>query len=182
MVFDLNTISGYRRLVDTQDRQSDDGLYTLNGDIDLYPTASGSTAITANVYSDLIYTDDGTTVDAYLNGVLQFSDADTQLNLNNSNNPGQLINLFLDNNVGGAQTEYSTGNIALFEVFNGVLSQSDVTTLAASPFANVGTTSATPEPSSWVSFAAGLALLARCLRQKAAAARTSTPDSDAAVQ
>jgi hypothetical protein len=82
------------------------------------------------------------------------------LNLNNSNNPGQLIDLFLDHDVGGAQNEYSTGNNALFEVFNGVLRSSNVTTLAAAPFANVGTSSATPEPSSWVLVAGGLVLLA----------------------
>jgi hypothetical protein len=58
-------------------RQSDDGLYSLNGDIDLYPTDSGATGMIANAYADLIYTDDGTRVDVCLNGVLQFSDADS---------------------------------------------------------------------------------------------------------
>jgi hypothetical protein len=158
IVFDLADVAGYKRVVDVQNRQSDDGLYLLNGHVNLYPTATGTDSIAANTYADLIYTDDGTTVNAYLNGTLEFSDADSQLNIDNGNNSGQLVNLFLDNLGGGGQGEFSDGNIALFEAFDGVLSSDDVATLSSNPFANVG--SSAPEPSSLVLLLAGVGMLA----------------------
>jgi hypothetical protein len=87
MVFDLANVAGYKRLVDVRHRLSDDGLYSLDGDVNLYRTGVGTTPFTANTYVDVIYTDDGTNVNAYLNGVLQFTDADSQLNINNSVRP-----------------------------------------------------------------------------------------------
>ncbi len=160
IVFDLANVSGYRRLVDTQNRASDNGLYNLGGGLSLYPSANNPAAGFANnTYADLIFTDNGTSVSAYVNGVLQFTIADSQLNLNNANNPSQFVNLFLDNTAGGGQGEYSSGNIALFEAFDGVLSQSDVTALSANPFANTGSSTSTPEPTSSALALGGVLLL-----------------------
>ena len=60
----------------------------------------------------------------YIGGVLDFAVAAqgaglNQMNLNNANNPGQLLNVFLDNTVGGGRGEFSGGSIALFEAFMG---------------------------------------------------------------
>ena len=112
----------------------------------------------------MILTDDGTTASVYINGTFDFSVANqgaglNQLNLSNANNPNQLLNLFLDNTVAGGQGEFTSGQIALFEAFNGVLSSSDVATLAADPYANASPGN-TPEPGTWVLLTAGGALLA----------------------
>jgi hypothetical protein len=161
MVVELASVTGYVRLLDFQNRQSDNGFYNINGGLQLYPdTAGPSGVILAGTYYDLILTNNGSTVVAYLNGTQQFSVNDTQANLNNANNPTQLLNLFLDNTVGGGQGEYSSGRVALFEAFSGVLSASDAASLAANPFGNVtGTGTTVPEPISSTLVLGGLAVL-----------------------
>ena len=171
MVFELSSAtglgsgSGWRRLVDSQDRSSDDGLYVdPNNNFDIYPNGAGTATFSTGTYFDMILTDDGTTASVYVNGVLDFSEAAqgaglNQMNLNNANNPGQLLNLFLDNTVGGGQGEFSGGKIALLEAFNGVLSASDAATLSASPFANVPPSVGTPEPGTWLLLSIGGGLL-----------------------
>lgn len=150
LVFELNAVNGYRRVLDVQNRQDDRGLYVDAGRLDLAFDATGSGNIAANQYQYVVITNDGNKIVAYLNGVQQFSVTDSQLNINNANNPSQVVNLFLDNTVGTGQSEYSSGRIALFEAFDGALSASDVSGLAANPFSNTvsnnGPTSATPEP------------------------------------
>jgi hypothetical protein len=172
MVFELGSSENYAsgawlRLVDSQNRQSDDGLYVNpSSEFAIFPDGSGTpgTLFSPNTYFDLILTDDGTTASVYINGTFDFSVANqgaglNQLNLSNANNPNQLLNLFLDNTVAGGQGEFTSGQIALFEAFNGVLSSSDVATLAADPYANASPGN-TPEPGTWVLLTAGGALLA----------------------
>ncbi len=175
MVFQLNSVtnvgsgSGWLRLVDTQNRQSDDGLYVdPSENFDIYSDSPAGTALfSASTYYDLILTDDGTTASVYINGTLDFSVANqgaglNQMNLNAADNPSQLINLFLDNTAGGGQGEYVGGKIALFEAFNGVLSSTDVSNLNANPYANVPSLSSTttPEPATWMLLTVGAALIA----------------------
>jgi hypothetical protein len=160
LVFEFAGASGWRRILDVQNRQSDDGLYVSpNSVLSLYPSASGTTTFSAGTYYDVILTNTGTTVTGYLNGKQEFSIADSQMNVNNPNNPNQLIDLFLDNTAASGIGEFSSGKIALFEAFNGVLSSTDAATLAASPFANTATNS-TPEPATWILLSSGIAFLA----------------------
>jgi hypothetical protein len=168
MVFELSGNTGWRRLINAQNRQSDSGVYVNpSSNYALFPTKTGSAVFSPNVYTDLIMTNDGTNLAVYVNGTLDFVIADSQMNLNNANNPGQLVNLFLDNTVGGGQGEFSSGRIALFEAFDGVLSSTDASVLAANPFANVpGATSGVPEPGSWLLAAAGLVICGLRKRRK----------------
>lgn len=168
LVFKFSDLNGWRRIVDVQNRQSDDGFYVAPGhQLSVYPTATGTTALSPNTYYDVILTDSGSTVVAYLNGSQEFSVNDPQMNLNRSNNPSQIMNLFLDNTVGGGIGEFSDGRIALFEAFDGVLTSSEAASLAADPFANAGPGSnVSPEPASWllvIAGGAGFALLRRLL-------------------
>ena len=171
MLFELSSATGlasgtgWRRLVDTQNRQSDQGLYVdTSNNFDIYSDGAGTASFATNTFFDVFLTDDGTTATVYVNGSPDFSVAaqgagNNQMNLNNANNPSQLIDLFLDNIVGGGQGEYSGGQIALFEAFNGVLSAGDVATMAANPFADLPVTG-TPEPGTWLLLSAGVAAFA----------------------
>jgi hypothetical protein len=152
----------YRRILDVQNRQSDGGFYVAGAshpnNLELAgsgaPIADGSHTFSLNTFYDVVLVNSGGTVSVYFNGALDFSVVSTEMNANNVNNPGKLINLFLDNNVGSGQEEYSNGQIALFRVWNGALSGTDVTALDANPFG-----AAVPEPSAWLMAAFGLGLL-----------------------
>ena len=109
----------WRRLMDVQNRQSDDGLYVDPGDhLNVYPVTSSSSAFVNNVYQDLLLAVDAGTVTAYLNGQKYFVGTTTLMNIN-LNNQGATLGFFLDNLVGGGQGEYSNGSIALLRLFSG---------------------------------------------------------------
>jgi hypothetical protein len=131
----------WRRLLDTQNRQSDNGFYVdPSNDLDVYPV-SGSTAGWDNtVYHDVVLTVDGTTVNAYLDGVSQLSTTTSEMDLDfdPASNPDQLLGFFLDNVVAGGQGEWSPGNIALAQLYDGVLSADDAQALATHPFPEPG--------------------------------------------
>ena len=77
------------------------------------------------------------------------------------NNPANLMNFFLDNTVGGGQGEYSSGQVALIQLYNGILGADQIAQMAMNPFA-----SAVPEPSSLILLAIGaVALGTRQLRR-----------------
>ena len=132
--------SGWRRLIDVQNRQSDNGFYVdPNNHLDVYPVAAGTTPYTAGDYHVVTLTDSNSgTVNAYLDGSLEFTANTTVMDINN---PGNLLNFYLDNVVGGGIGEYSDARTALIEVYDRVLSSSEVTTLSANPFP-----AAVPEP------------------------------------
>lgn len=156
MVFEFSDRAGqYRRILDVQNRQSDNGLYVdPSNNLDIYPVAGSSAAWTNGVFHHMVMTVDHTTapstVNTYLDGVSQFSASTDLLNLNldPTSNPNQLITLFLDNVVGGGQGEWSSGQIALFRLWDGVLTPTEAQTLA-------------PEPASLSILAAGVLLLRR---------------------
>lgn len=155
IVFSLTGSSGWRRLLDSLDRQSDDGLYIdPSNNLDLYPTGAGtSTNFQANTFYDLIVTVDASNnVVGYINGTQQF--ALTSTNLDVATNT---LGLFLDNTAAGGQGEWSSGDIALFKVFNTALTPAQVAAEAANPFA--GGSSGTPEPAAWCLLLAGTAAL-----------------------
>jgi hypothetical protein len=158
MVFQLSGSAGYRRLVDSQNRQSDNGAYVdPSNHYDLFPSAAGTANFVSATYVDYILTNDGTNVNVYANGTPDFNIADSQMNLNNANNPAQLLNFFLDNTAGGGTGEFSGGRIALLELWDGVLTGAQARTLSADPFANVPATTTTgmPEPGTWLLLTAG---------------------------
>ena len=78
MLFRLDQTNSYRRLVDFKAGTSDFGLYVLNGALNFYPvvTAPAST-IAAGTYVQVVLTRDGTNVIGYVNGVQQFTFADS---------------------------------------------------------------------------------------------------------
>jgi hypothetical protein len=125
MIFKLTQReAAWRRLVDVENRQSDDGFYVNPSDhLAIYPIISSVTPFTNNVYEDVLLTVDGGVVTAYLNGEQQFSGTSALMNIN-LNNQGNTLGFFIDNVAAGGQGEFSNGSIALLRLYGGVVSPS----------------------------------------------------------
>jgi hypothetical protein len=165
MVVELSDRDGaWRRLLDSSDRQSDDGLYIDPGNnLDEFPSGNGSGGpFTSNSFFDIFVTvDPSNTVAGYFSGVQQFSVTSTDLDVATNT-----LGFYLDNVVGGGQGEWSAGNVALIKVFDTALTPSEVEAETADPFQ--GTTPepgpTTPEPGTWMLMpggAGGVAALKR---------------------
>ena len=161
MVFELTGNSGWRRLLDSLDRQSDAGLYIDPGDnLDVFPQGGSSSPFTANTFFDVFVTvDPSNTVTGYFSGVKQFSETSTNLDVATNT-----LGFFLDNLVGGGQGEWSSGDIALIKVFNTALTADQVAAETADPFSGVNT----PEPGALLLLCGGLAGLAFRARRRRA--------------
>jgi len=160
----------WRRIIDVQNRQSDNGFYVdPSNNLNIYPVSSGGNGFTTGVYHNVALTVNGTTVTGYLDNVASFSITTSLMDISNPDNPGALVNLFLDNVIAGGQGEWSAGNIALANFYDGVLSTDQLATLISNPFSSVvppatcgvaGTppcTNSVPEPESFVLVGLGLA-------------------------
>jgi hypothetical protein len=145
MVFSFSqNPNAWRRIIDVQERTSDNGFYVdPANNLDVYPVAGSSALFTENTYHDVVLTvASGGTVVGYLDGVQQFTTTTAVMNINN---PDNLMNFFLDNTVGGGQGEYSSGQIGLINLYNNVLTADQVARDAVNPFVGSSTV---PEPSS----------------------------------
>jgi hypothetical protein len=135
--------SQYRRLIDVQNRQSDNGAYVdPSNNLDIFPVSGSSAAWTNNIYHHLVFTDNGSTVAMYLDGVSQFTANTPIMNLDadSANNPDRLLGFFIDNVAAGGQGEWSSGQVGLIRLWDGVLTPAEAQTLANNPFV--------PEPAS----------------------------------
>ena len=155
LVFEFFDRDGaWRRILDTYNRQSDSGFYIDPGNNeDIYPVAGSATTFTTGVYHYVVLTNNGGVVDAYLDGTHELTTTTTVMNIDN--NPGDLVNLFLDNTVAGGIGEWSSGHIALARFDNGALTAGEVAALANDPFPS----STVPEPSTLTITLLGAALL-----------------------
>ncbi len=158
--------NAWRRLEDVQNRQSDDGFYVdPNNQLDIFPVTGASAPFVKNVYHDVVLTVDNGTVQAYLDGILDFTASTTVMDINN---PGNLINFYLDNVTGGGQGEYSNANTALIELYNSALTQSQVTTQFDNPFPAQQIPNGTPEPGALALFGGMIVSGLACARRKRA--------------
>jgi hypothetical protein len=143
MVFEFFDRDGaYRRLIDVQNRQSDAGAYVdPSNNLNIFPVSGSSASWTNNVYHHLVLTDDGSNVSMYLDGVSQFTAATPIMNIDADpvDNPNKLMGFFIDNVAAGGQGEWSSGQVGLIRLWDGVLTPQEAQTLATNPFV--------PEPS-----------------------------------
>ena len=106
MVVELSDRDGaWRRLLDSSNRQSDDGLAIDPGNnLNEFPNGGGSGGpFTSNAFFDIFVTvDPFNTVAGYFDGVQQFSVTSTNLDVATNT-----LGFFLDNVVGGGQGEWS---------------------------------------------------------------------------
>jgi Concanavalin A-like lectin/glucanases superfamily len=127
--------NAWRRIIDVENRQSDDGFYVdPSNNLDIFPTSGSTNAWNNNVYHHVVLTNDGMLVSTYIDGVSQFSFSTNLMNIDNANNPGATLSFFIDNVVAGGQGEFSDGKVGLIRLWNGVLSPSDAQQIAANPF------------------------------------------------
>ncbi len=126
MLSSLDIVSGYRRLIDFKNGTSDNGAYVLNAHANFYPVATGGT-YPANTYVQFVLTRDSSgQVNAYIDGALAYSFADTANNaLIDANN---VLRFFRDNET-GANTEHSPGQVARIRLYDDALTAAEVGTL-----------------------------------------------------
>jgi hypothetical protein len=119
----------WRRIVDVQDRQSDDGFYADPfNHLQVYPLPGKGNLITAGGYHHVVLTVAKTgTVKAYLDGSIQFTGETRVMFIDN---PKKVMHFFLDNVVGPGQGEFSNGKVAVIRLYNRVLSDAKVSRLA----------------------------------------------------
>ena len=120
--------SAWRRLIDVQNRQSDSGFYVdPSNNLAIYPVSGSTAAFTTGDFHHIVLAVDGstspTTVTSYLDGVDAVQTATDLMNLDGDpvNNPQQIFNIFLDNVAAGGQGEWSTGQIGLLRLWDGVI-------------------------------------------------------------
>lgn len=133
LIFSFDGESGWRRIVDVLSRTSDTGFYVNpQSTLGIYPVIGGPAIFTAGEFHHVVLTisplkDDPTqsTAVAYLDGVEQLRAVTDLLNIDGSG----LVYLFLDNNQGPAQTEFSDSRIALARFYNASLTDAEVLAL-----------------------------------------------------
>ncbi len=151
MVVELAGSSGWRRLLDSLDRQSDSGLYIdPANNLDSFPNGGAGSPFSANTFFDIFVTvSPSNTVTGYFSGIQQFSETSASLDVATNT-----LGFFLDNVVAGGQGEWSSGNVALIKVFDTALTADQVASETADPFQG---TSTVPEPATWMLALAGVA-------------------------
>jgi hypothetical protein len=168
MIFKLTgRDNAWRRLIDSLNRTSDSGFYfDPSNQLNIYPVISGGPTYATDTYDNIALTvaADGN-VDAYLNGIEEFTVNTDVMNISADN----LLGFFLDNTVAGGQGEWSAGSVAALRVYDGVLTQDQVTALnnVTSPTAPQPPTGA-PEPATLALLMTGLSGIALLRRKRAA--------------
>lgn len=154
-VFNFDTVSGYRRLIDFKALTSDNGLYNLNSTLNFYGLIAGSTNVFA-IGTDARVTltrDAAGLLTGYVNGVqqLQISDGSGQASFSAAN---QIAYFFRDDN--SVSGEASAGSIDYLRIYDSALSANEVANLA----------SPVPEPATALLAAAGIGLFALLRRRR----------------
>jgi hypothetical protein len=73
-------------------------------------------------------------VRGYLDGELEFAGTTSIQQIDNANNPSLLMHFFVDDTVSGFVNDWAKGQVALIRVWDGVLTDGEVSELAADPF------------------------------------------------
>jgi hypothetical protein len=131
MTLSFDTIAltggGWRRLIDFQGRQSDNGFYVNPSQrleaVEGSTLPAGSTFFTTSVFHQVwlsVAPEAGKQrVKAWLDGQLEFSLLTSVFSLDNAQNPGHLLTFFADNIGASANQEFANGQIASLALYDG---------------------------------------------------------------
>lgn len=143
--------NAWRRILDVQNRQSDNGFYVNPGNnLDVFPIAGGA-AFTNGVYHDVFLSANNGVVKFYLDGSAQATINSAVMNVDSNN----LMNFFLDNIVAGGQGEYSSGSVAAVRLYNVALGDNEIP-----PVPGI------PEPETYALMLAGLGVVGAMARRR----------------
>ncbi len=133
LLFRFDTVSGYRRILDTKNPASEQGLYEVGGLMNFYPTAYGpGPVMAASNYVQVVLTrNDTNLVRCYVDGVSQFSFMDSSL-YSTITGPTPWLRFFIDNG-----SENSAGAVARIRLFSAELPPEQIPLLDRLP-ASVG--------------------------------------------
>jgi hypothetical protein len=138
----LDTVSGYRKLIDFKDRTQDEGLYNLGSILDFFPPAEAtSEIILAGAFAQVALTRDASgQVVGYVDGLRQFSfdDSATQYGVLATSS----FNLFIDDI--GTGSEDSSGIVARARLYSGAMTGAEVVVASESCYANCDGSTTTP--------------------------------------
>ncbi len=125
----------WRRLIDVQGRQLDEGFYVdTSNSLTIYPDSSGLANFVTGQFHYIALTYDDGIATGYFDGDLDFMSPSTVMDLFNPRNPNRLMSFFLDNNTGPATGEYADGRVALLRMTDGVLDEDEIAFRAIDPF------------------------------------------------
>jgi len=134
MFFSFSDVTGYRRIIDFLNGQTDVGLYILNGSLNFYPNGNVGTlnSFAPNTFYLLSLVRDSSTnqIQIYLNGSSFGSYADVAGNYRTAADTTPLY-LFRDNIAGSAQCENSGGSIKYFRIEPSVSTSAEVAAIYA---------------------------------------------------
>lgn len=125
--------TGWRRILDVQNRSRSEGLYLDPSGFITYHSgvsSSGTDRLNAGTYYHVVLVKAPGQVQVYVNGRMVASRNDTPLGVMSATlNPDQVVHLFLDDD-----NEWAAARIALFRVYDGALTATEVRDIFASPF------------------------------------------------
>ena len=154
----LDRTGQWRRILDVQERTSDNGFYVdPSNNLNVFPINGSNAGFTTNQYRNVALTvGPGGVVKAYIDGGASLSSTTNIMNIG----PNGLINLFLDNTEGGGQQEWSQSRIAVANFYDGVLTSDEVFGINQNP------TGAVPEPSTWAMMIMGFGAAGVMMRRR----------------
>ena len=130
LLFRIAATDGFVKLIDFKNLAVDEGLYNLSGQLNFYNVETAPNAvIEAGRDVHVVATRDGVTDEfmVYANNEVQIAFAD-DLDLAVFDSPSSTIQFLRDDHVTG-QSEVSAGSVDYIRIFDGVLTEQDVTHL-----------------------------------------------------
>ena len=126
VLFSFADITGYRKILDFKNGTLDEGLFVLDGSLNLYPLGSGTGApVVPNAFVQVVLTrDSDKRAVGYVNGVKQFTVSDPSDNARISD---QVTLIFFQSRANTSET--SAGSVARIRIYDGAISEDEVARL-----------------------------------------------------